>query len=168
MITSIKAMQVLIASTAAAFIIFPEAKNNPGLSLEGSGVITVGSSENSAYGLDTSIKGPTLTQFLGVRPAISFTLLSTETYLLGLGIDKTVSINNLDITLSFYPSYSHIGEKDKNIANGSLNFKTTLDVSYAINNVLKLGLGMAHISNGGIKKPNKGLNFIKILAIIDF
>jgi len=168
MITSVKVMQILIASSAAAFVIFPESKNNPGLSLEGSGVVSVDSHKDTSYGLDLALKGASMPKILGLRPGISFTGLSTGTYLVGIGIDKTVQLKNIDITLSFYPSYSYIGQKDKERISGALNFKTALDIFYYVKPKFKIGLGVAHISNGGIKKPNGGINLIKLTAGYDF
>jgi hypothetical protein len=168
MITSIKIMQILIASSAAVFVIFPESKKAPGISLEGSGLVSVGSQKETSYGLDLALKGALMPKILGLRPALSFTGLSTGTYLVGIGIDKTVTLKDIDITLSFYPSYSSIGEKDKDKISGSLNFKTALDLSYSVNPRVKFGLGVAHISNGGLKKPNGGINLIKLTVGFNF
>lgn len=50
----------------------------------------------------------------------------------------------------------------------SFQFGDEVGVGYVFNNKLDIGLKLQHFSNGGIKKPNDGVNFASIRARYSF
>lgn len=91
------------------------------------------------------------------------------TYMVGPGIGKTIHAKGFDMTLFIYPSYSVINGDDRvRLISGRLNFRTTFDVMYRLNEKTKLGIGLMHISNGGYKNPNYGLEAFRLTAGHDF
>jgi hypothetical protein len=103
------------------------------------------------------------TSFYGLRYGASAMLNGQGTYMFGPGVGKTIDVKGLDMTLFIYPSYSSIKGNDRiRSLSGSFNFRTTLDVMYRLNEKTKLGIGFMHISNGGYKEPNQGLEAVRL------
>ena len=109
------------------------------------------------------------TSFYGLRYGASAMLTGQGTYMFGPGIGKTIDVNGFDLTLFIYPSYSAIKGDDRlHALSGSFNFRTTFDVMYRLNEKTKLGIGLLHISNGGYKDPNHGLEALSFTLGYDF
>ena len=109
------------------------------------------------------------TSFYGLRYGASAMLNGQGTYMFGPGIGKTIDVKGFDMTLFIYPSYSSIkGEDRVRSLSGSFNFRTTFDVMYRLNEKTKLGIGLMHISNGGYKDPNHGLEAVRLTVGRDF
>ena len=53
-------------------------------------------------------------------------------------------------------AYDNNGRK----LSGSLQFGSHVGVGYAFNNKLDISLNVQHVSNGGIRHPNDGVNFV--------
>lgn len=103
------------------------------------------------------------THFYGLRYGASAMVNAQGTYMLGPGIGKTIDVKGMDMTLFIYPSYSSIHGDDRIRAlSGHVNFKTTFDVMYRLNAKTKWGIGLMHISNGGYKSPNHGLDAVRL------
>lgn len=107
-------------------------------------------------------------EFLGLRLGVSALYDMQGTYMIGPGIGKTVDMGKFDTTLFVYPSYSSIHGLDRDTASGHMNWKTTLDTTYRFENKMKAGIGLLHISNGGYKKPNRGIEAIRFTLQHDF
>ncbi len=73
-----------------------------------------------------------------------------------------------DVTLSVYPSYSGIRGLDRETASGHMNWKTTFDATYHSSTRTKAGLGLLHISNGGYRDPNTGIEALRVALEYDF
>lgn len=109
------------------------------------------------------------TSFYGLRYGASAMLNGQGTYVFGPGIGKTIDVKGLDMTLFIYPSYSVIkGEDRVRSLSGRYNFRVTFDVMYRLNEKTKLGLGLMHVSNGGYKYPNRGLDAVRLTVGRDF
>lgn len=109
------------------------------------------------------------TRFYGLRYGASAMLNAQGTHMFGPGIGKTIDVKGFDMTLFIYPSYSVIKGDDRvRSLSGRFNFRTTLDVTYRLNEKTKLGVGLMHISNGGYKEPNQGLEAVRLTLGRDF
>lgn len=109
------------------------------------------------------------TRFYGLRYGASAMLNAQGTYMFGPGIGKTIEAKGLEMTLFIYPSYSQIRGNDRIRAlSGDFNFRTTFDVMYRINPKVKAGVGLMHISNGGYKEPNHGLEAFRFTVGYDY
>lgn len=109
------------------------------------------------------------TDFYGLRYGASGMLNGQGTYMFGPGVGKTIDVKGLDLTMFIYPSYSSIKGDDRiRSLSGSFNFRTTFDVMYRINEKSKVGIGLMHISNGGYKEPNSGLEAVRLTWGHDF
>jgi hypothetical protein len=109
------------------------------------------------------------TSFYGLRYGASAMLSGQGTYMFGPGVGKTIDVKGLDLTLFIYPSFSQIKGNDRVRAlSGDFNFRTTFDVSYRINPKMKMGVGLMHISNGGYKEPNHGLEALRFTLGYDY
>ena len=109
------------------------------------------------------------TDFYGIKYGASAMLNAQGTYMIGPGVGKTIDAKGLELTLFIYPSYSVIkgGDKDRALS-GNFNFRTTFDVMYKISPKTKVGVGLMHISNGGYKEPNHGLEAFRFTVNRDF
>jgi hypothetical protein len=110
-----------------------------------------------------------LSSFYGLRYGASAMLDGQGTFMVGPGIGKTIDVKGLNMTLFIYPSYATIkgGDRVRSLS-GSVNFRTTFDVSYRLNEKTKLGIGLMHISNGGYEEPNHGLEALRFTLGRDF
>ena len=109
------------------------------------------------------------TNFYGLRYGLSAMLDAQGTYLFGPGIGKSIDVNGLDMTLFVYPSYSSIKGDDRiRSLSGNFNFRTTFDVTYRLSDKSRIGIGYMHISNGGYKKPNHGLEAVRLTWGYDY
>jgi len=107
--------------------------------------------------------------FYGLRYGASAMLNAQGTYMFGPGVGKTIDAKGFDMTLFIYPSYSAIKGDDRiRSLSGSFNFRTTFDVMYRLNDKTKIGLGLMHISNGGYKDPNHGLEAVRLTWGYDY
>jgi hypothetical protein len=104
----------------------------------------------------------------GMRLGFSGMVDRQGTYLVGPGIGKTVDVGRFDVTLSVYPSYSVIRGDDRETASGHMNWKTTFDVAYHSSSRFKAGVGLMHISNGGYRDPNRGIEALRFSMEYDF
>jgi len=107
-------------------------------------------------------------KLFGLRLGVSGMYDMQGTYLLGPGIGKTIDIGKFDTTLFVYLTYSSIRGLDRETASGQMNWKTTLDTTYRFDNKMKAGVGLLHISNGGYKEPNQGIEAIRFTLQYDF
>ncbi|WP_296500958.1 acyloxyacyl hydrolase [Rhodoferax sp.] len=57
---------------------------------------------------------------------------------------------------------SELYDNDNNHLSTSFQFGDEVGVGYVFNNKLDIGLKLQHFSNGGIKKPNDGIDFTSI------
>lgn len=72
------------------------------------------------------------------------------------------------MTLFIHPSFSQIhGNYRIRSLSGDFNYSTTFDVMYRINPKVKVGMGLMHISNGGYKEPNSGLEAFRFTVGYD-
>lgn len=109
------------------------------------------------------------TSFYGLRYGASAMLNAQGTYMVGPGVGKTIDVKGLEMTLFIYPSYSQIKGNDRVRAlSGDFNFRTTFDVMYRVNPKVKMGVGLMHISNGGYKEPNHGLEAFRFTVGYDY
>lgn len=109
------------------------------------------------------------TSFYGLRWGASGMLNAQGTYMFGPGIGKTIEAKGLEMTLFIYPSYSQIRGNDRiRSLSGDFNFRTTFDVMYRVNPKVKVGVGLMHISNGGYKEPNSGLEAFRFTVGYDY
>lgn len=108
------------------------------------------------------------TNFWGLRYGVSAMINQQGTYMVGPGIGKTVDVGKFDVTLFIYPSYASIRRADREDISGKFNFRTAIDVSYRLTDGVKVGLGFIHISNGGYKAPNHGLEALRFTIGYDF
>ncbi len=109
------------------------------------------------------------TSFYGLRYGVSGMLNAQGTYMFGPGVGKTINAKGLDMTLFIYPSFSEIKGDDRiRSLSGSFNFRTTFDVMYRVNSNVKVGVGLMHISNGGYKEPNHGLEAFRFTVGYDY
>lgn len=109
------------------------------------------------------------TSFYGLRYGVSGMLNAQGTYMFGPGVGKTINAKGLDLTLFIYPSYSQIKGNDRiSSLSGDFNFRTTFDVMYRVNPKVKVGVGLMHISNGGYKEPNHGLEAFRFTVGYDY
>lgn len=104
----------------------------------------------------------------GMRLGFSGMYDMQGSYLVGPGIGKTVDVGRFDVTLSVYPTYSSIRGLDRETASGHMNWKTTFDVTYHSGTRMKAGLGLMHISNGGYRDPNTGIEALRVALEYDF
>jgi hypothetical protein len=119
---------------------------------------------------DASISS-TPTELLGIRGlrfGVSGMYDMQGTYMFGPGIGKTVDIGKFDTTLFIYPSYSSIHGLDRGAASGSMNLRTTFDVTYRFDDKMKAGVGVMHISNSGYQEPNRGIEAVRFTLGYDF
>ena len=119
---------------------------------------------------DASIKTAP-TEFLGLngmRFGVSGMYDTQGTYMLGPGVGKTVDIGKFDTTLFIYPSYSSIQGLDRGAASGSMNWRTTFDITYRANDAMRAGIGVMHISNSGYTEPNRGIEAVRFTLEYDF
>lgn len=73
------------------------------------------------------------TGFYGLRYGASAMVNGQGTFLIGPGVGKTIDVKGLDMSLFIYPSYSSIKGTDSiRSLSGHLNFRTTFDVMYRI------------------------------------
>lgn len=107
--------------------------------------------------------------FYGLRYGASAMLNAQGTYMFGIGLGKTIDVKGFDLTLFIYPSYSAIRGDDRvHSLSGRFNLRTTLDVFYRHSAKTKFGIGLMHISNGGYKDPNHGLEAVRLTVGRDF
>ncbi len=57
---------------------------------------------------------------------------------------------------------SELYNNDNNKLSTAFQFGDHLGAGYVFNNGWELGMKLQHFSNGGIKKPNSGVNFITV------
>lgn len=110
--------------------------------------------------MDISL-GSAPTGFYDLRFGFSAMYGGQGTYLLGPGLGRTIDIGKYDATLFVYPSYSSIQGLDRATASGSFNWKTTLEISRRVSSKARIGFGLMHISNGGYRKPNNGIEALR-------
>jgi hypothetical protein len=109
------------------------------------------------------------TSVYGLRYGASAMLNGQGTYTVGPGVGKTIDVKGFDVTLFIYPSYSSIKGDDRiRSLSGNFNFRTTLDILYRLDDKTKLGVGLMHVSNGGYKEPNRGLDALRLTWGRDF
>ena len=109
------------------------------------------------------------TSFYGLRYGASGMLNAQGTYMFGPGLGKTIDVKGLEMTLFIYPSFSQIRGNDRiRSLSGDFNFRTTFDVMYRVNPKVKMGVGVMHISNGGYKEPNQGLEAFRFTVGYDY
>ena len=63
---------------------------------------------------------------------------------------------------------SHVYDNNGRSLSTALQFGSHLGIGYVFANNLDLGLKIQHFSNGGIKQPNNGVNFLAISAKLLF
>jgi len=89
---------------------------------------------------------------------------------MAIGITPVFHLQNDDLTGLYSEAgvgLQHLFETyDNNGRRLSTNFQfaSHLGIGYVFRNKLDLGMRIQHFSNGGIKKPNGGVNFIVVRA----
>ena len=86
---------------------------------------------------------------------------SHGTYLFGAMLGKTMEFNKIGLTVASSINYSNISSYDASRLSFFINYKSTFDITYAIKNNIHAGIGLMHISNASVKKPNSGINAVR-------
>jgi hypothetical protein len=125
------------------------------------------SSLNKSF-VDIAVQSKPMQNILGLRYGVSSFYASNGTFLIGAGLGKTFGLKNIDFSLFIYPSFTHIASSDSGEISSMLNFKTTFDVMYYLQKNLKVGIGVMHISNAQISRPNGGIDGLRFTIAKEF
>ena len=118
--------------------------------------------------------GPESENFFYLKPFAGIELTSdSASYFLGgiylednLGTLFTGENSNFNFTPSFGVGYYENGS-GMNLGN-SLEFRTTFEISYELQNKKRLGLSFGHISNANIGKKNPGVEILSFSYQVPF
>lgn len=171
MFDSVAAIAVITGS--ALFVAVPESTTAEKNTVAFSYMTNIGNTKrNFAITKEKSVADVALqskpTSFLGLRYGVSGMIDQQGTYMFGPGVGKTVDIGKFDLTLFIYPSYSSIHGEDRKTMSGNFNWRTTFDATYRLDKKTKMGIGLMHISNGGYRDPNNGLEALRFTLGYDF
>ena len=64
--------------------------------------------------------------------------------------------------------FSELYNNDDNRLSTAFQFGDHIGMGYVLQNNWEIGLKLQHFSNGGIKKPNSGVNFVELKAAYHF
>lgn len=112
--------------------------------------------------------GPQEDNFFYLKPFAGIELTSDSAYYLITGIYLEDNLGELmvgeknkwSLTPSFGLGYYDDGNGKK--LGNKLEFRTTLEISYQLNNLDRIGLSFGHISNANIGKKNPGAEIISL------
>ena len=168
---------ILITLSSPAFSI--------GYDIYGIGIYDIkfdGSSTNNAVDYrferrfdNTLIKiGPESENFFNLKPLAGIELTSdSAAYLLGgiylednLGALFIGNESNLNFTPSFALGYYDDGDGKK--LGNNIEFRTTLEISYQLENKNRIGFSFGHISNANLGDRNPGVEILNISYQIPF
>jgi len=118
--------------------------------------------------------GPESDNFFYLKPFIGFEATSdSASYIIGgiylednLGILLSGEESNIHITPSFGVGYYDYGSGKK--LGHNIEFRTTLEISYQLENKNRIGLSFGHISNANIGDKNPGVEILGLSYQIPF
>lgn len=118
--------------------------------------------------------GPESDNFFNLKPFAGIELTSeSASYFVGgiylednLGTLFTGEKSNFNFTPSFGAGYYDDGDGKK--LGSNIQFRTTLEVSYQLQNNNRIGLSLGHISNANIADKNPGVEIFNISYQIPF
>ena len=112
--------------------------------------------------------GPKEDNFFFLKPFIGFEFTSDSAsyFLTGIYLDDNVGqlVQGKENKLSFTPSFG-LGYYDngsgKNLGN-NIQFRTTLELNYELENKNRIGLSFGHISNANLGDKNPGVEILSL------
>ena len=118
--------------------------------------------------------GPERENFFNLKPFIGFEVTSeSATYLLGgiylednVGMLLSGEETNFIFTPSFGAGYYDDGDGKK--LGHNIEFRTTLEISYQLENKKRIALSIGHISNANIGDKNPGVEVLSLSYQIPF
>ena len=118
--------------------------------------------------------GPETDNFFYLKPFAGIELTSdSSTYILG-GIYLEDNLGNLFIgketNLIFTPSFGagYYDDGDGKKLGNNIQFRTTLEISYQLENFNRIGLSYGHISNANLGDKNPGVEILSLSYQIPF
>ncbi len=100
-----------------------------------------------------------------IRPILGFGEISSASWYTQIGLSRDWYITDR-IAMNFFtgPAFIYLSDADKQIMTGLLQFKSSIEISYAITSDIRAGLSYFHMSNGGILPygPNSGIDTLNL------
>ena len=141
-----------------------------------------GSQTNSAADLryerrfDKSIfnVGPENENFFYIKPFVGFELTTDSAFYLISGIYLEDNVGELFVgkesKFNFTPSFGagYYSDGDGKKLGNNIEFRTTLEISYELDNKNRLGVSFGHISNANIGDKNPGVEILSFSYQVPF
>ncbi|GGK72484.1 acyloxyacyl hydrolase [Amphritea balenae] len=123
------------------------------------GIFEVTKEEVTQYGIE--YRGAPRDSFYNIRPAVGIEVNDDGGYWVYGGIRYDFNLNN-DWDLTPHAAVSWYEAGDSNDLGGELQFRSGLDLSFRLNELSRIGLGVTHLSNAGANEKNPGANSVFI------
>lgn len=118
--------------------------------------------------------GPESENFFYIKPFAGFETTSESAFYIIGGIYLEDNLGNLFVgkksNFNFTPSFGagYYSEGDGKKLGNTIEFRTTLEISYELNNKNRLGLSFGHISNANLGDNNPGVEILSFSYQVPF